>query len=135
MEFHNEVKGEPISLASIKTFLILLYPFAPHVSEELNQLLSSVTITRGRAQSQQSLQLEKWPVFDPAKVIDQTVEVVVQVNGKVRDTIRADSSELKIQSNIENKAKRSEKVKKYLDGNPIQKVIYIEGKILNFVIN
>ncbi len=119
-----------------KTFLKLLSPFAPYITEEIWQSLNS---------SAKSIHLESWPIFNPQYLVMDEIAIVVQVNGKVRDTIRIQSSpaspseagraELRIQNKVEEEARKSEKVKKYLEGNPIKKVIYVEGKIINFVIN
>ena len=117
-----------------KTFLKLLSPFAPYITEEIWQSLNS---------SAKSIHLESWPIFNPQYLVMDEIAIVVQVNGKVRDTIRIQSSpaspseagraELRIQNKVEEEARKSEKVKKYLEGNPIKKVIYVEGKIINFV--
>ncbi len=80
-----------------------------------------------------SIHLESWPKFDPEYLVADEVSVVVQINGKVRGTIRVKSLKLEVQSYVEEEARKSEKVKKYLDGNLIRKVIYVEGKIINFV--
>ncbi|MCL5746848.1 MAG: leucine--tRNA ligase [Patescibacteria group bacterium] len=82
-----------------------------------------------------SIHLQPWPKFDPKYLVEEEVSIVVQVNGKVRDAIRVQSSEFKVQSNVEEIAKSSEKANKYLEGKKIIKVIYVEGKILNFVTN
>ncbi len=117
----NEVSKE-----EYETFLKLLAPFAPHLTEEIWHLLNP---------SANSIHLENWPQFDPKYLVTDEVSVVVQINGKVRDTVTIQSSELRIQNKVEEEARKSEKVKKYLEGNPIKKVIYVEGKIINFVVN
>ncbi|MEK7159853.1 MAG: class I tRNA ligase family protein, partial [Patescibacteria group bacterium] len=82
--------------------------------------------------ARQSIHLEKWPQFDPKYLIEDEVSIVVQINGKLRDSIRVESSKLKVQSYVEEEAKKSDKVKKYLTGS-VKKVIYIEGRLINFV--
>ena len=59
--------------------------------------------------------------------------IVVQVNGKVRDTMEVQSSKFKVKSYIEELARKSKRVGKYLEGKEIKKVVYVEGKIINFV--
>jgi leucyl-tRNA synthetase len=121
MEFINTVKDEPLSVDSIKKFLVLLYPFAPHITEELYQMLGS----------KKSLQLEKWPKFNPKKVVDETVEVVVQVNGKVRDKLQVlvGASE----AVVKEMALQSDKIKAALTGEP-KRVIFVPNKIISFVL-
>src|SRR3989338_786103 len=65
MDFYNQVKNESVSPTLIKKFLQVLYPFAPHIAEELNEVLGGKT----------SLQLETWPEFDPAQIIDQQIKL------------------------------------------------------------
>ena len=60
--------------------------------------------------------------------------IIVQINGKLRDTIQVQTSTIKLQDEIEESAKTSEKIKKHLEGQTVKKVIYLEGKLLNFVI-
>src|ERR1035437_1111326 len=114
-----------IGQQEFEVFLKLLSPFAPHITEEIWQSLNP---------SAKSIHLESWPIFNPQYLVMDEVVIVVQVNGKVRDTIRVESSTLKVQSYVEEEARKSEKVKKYLEANPIKKIIYVEGKIINFVV-
>src|SRR5690606_38928494 len=92
MKFINEVKDELISRDTFVEFLKVLYPFAPHISEELFAELGG----------KKSLQIQAWPKYNPKKVAAATVEVVVQVNGKVRDKLAVDANtseeELKAQA-------------------------------------
>jgi leucyl-tRNA synthetase/predicted alpha/beta hydrolase family esterase len=123
MEFHNEVKDDSISLESIGTFLKLLYPFAPHISEELIQLVDKML---GRAKSQQSLQTESWPIFDPAKIVEKTVEIVVQVNGKFkgRVTLAAGTGEQQVK----------DQALAVIGAQNIKRVIFVPNRLINFVI-
>jgi len=122
MEFHNEVRQEPVSLKTIKTFLILLYPFVPHIAEELNLLLGG----------KKSMQSEKWPEYDPEKITEKDVDVVVQVNGKVRGrvTVPAGSKEDRVKA----AAMELEGVKKAAAFDSIKRVIYVPDKLINLVI-
>jgi leucyl-tRNA synthetase len=108
-----------------ETFLKLLSPFAPYITEEIWQSLNP---------SAKSIHLESWPIFNQQYLVADEVAIVVQVNGRVRDTIRVESSKLKVQSHVEEKARKSEKVNKYLEANQIKKVVYVEGTIINFVV-
>jgi leucyl-tRNA synthetase len=129
MEFHNEVKDELISRESIKVFLKLLYPFAPHISEELNQLVDRM---RGHANRQQSLQQGSWPTFDPAKIVDTTVEIVVQVNGKVKGKITVPSG--CDESAVKELGVNLPVVKIMLNGLQIKRVIFVPNRLINLVI-
>ena len=101
--------------------LKLLYPFAPHVTEELNEKIGNVAICKS-----------SWPVYDLNKTVDATREIAVCVNGKVRATIiiNVDDSE----ETIKEKAMAADNVIKHIDGKNIVKVIVIKGKIVNIVV-
>ena len=124
---------------------MLLAPFAPHVAEELyhNVILShnegSETDSSSRQVGTQndkkrSVHLQPWPTYNPKFLEEDEVTIVVQVNGKVRETIKVESGKLKVESYVEELARKSEKVRKYLEGKSIKKVVYVEGKIINFVV-
>ncbi len=123
MIFINLISGaDVVPRAAMEKFLIILSPFAPHITEELWSRLGNKT----------SIFKEKWPKYNPALIKDETINLVVQVNGKLRDTIPVDA-------NIsEDKAKKiakdSEKVKKWIKGKEIVKVIFVKGKLINIVI-
>ncbi|HVY67520.1 MAG TPA: leucine--tRNA ligase [Patescibacteria group bacterium] len=122
MEFHNEVKDEAISPAALRTFLILLYPFAPHLAEELHWSLGG----------KKSLQLEKWPAFDAAKIAESTAEIVVQVNGKVRGKIKVAHGASQAAAVAE--AEKLAPVKQALAGQAAKRIIYVSNRLLNLVI-
>ncbi len=122
MEFHNEVKDEPVSVLSLKIFLTVLYPFAPHVAEELNSIIGNKT----------SLQLEPWPKFNPEMIVEDTVEIVVQINGKVKGKINlpTGSSQLVAQSQI----LKLDSVKQTLSDQSIKRIVFVKDKLINLVI-
>ena len=105
-----------------RVLLLLLNPFAPHMTEEIWETLGY------------GGQLAKatWPVYDEAKCVEQTVEIVLQVNGKIRNRVHipADIS----QADVLNLAKADEKVAPLLDGMQIVKELYIPGKLVNLVV-
>ena len=103
----------------LKVFIRLLAPFAPHICEELWETLGE----------QGFVAVADWPEFDEAKTVDQTIEIAVQINGKLRTTIMIDKDEPK-DSAI---AKGKEAVADKLTGN-IVKEIYVPGKIVNIVV-
>ena len=123
MTFINEVTAVgKINNAEMKTFLLLLNPFAPHITEELWNLLKF----GGDITSQ------RWQGFDPEKIIDDEIEIVVQINGKLRDKIiiTADEGE----EDVKAKALATDKIKESIDGKQVVKVIVIPKKLVNIVI-
>lgn len=113
---------EEITKDDYRTFLILLNPIAPHITEELNEKYAL-----GEAICKSS-----WPKYDVAKTVDQEKEIAVQVNGKVRATITININE--DEESIKEKALTAENVKNHTAGKEIVKVIIIKGKIVNIVV-
>lgn len=122
MEFHNEIRGEKVNAVFARTFLKLLYPFASHITEELNQVLGG----------KKSLQAEIWPEYDKLKIIETEVEIVVQVNGKVRGKVvlAVDAEE----GQAKQKALELQAVKQVIADSSIKRVIYVKGRLINFVV-
>ncbi|HEY5297720.1 MAG TPA: class I tRNA ligase family protein [Verrucomicrobiae bacterium] len=118
-------EAKPISV--LREFLILLQPFAPHIAEELWDKLNSSLITH-----HSSLAYASWPKFDPALLVESEIEIPVQVNGKLRDVIKI--SVTATQSDLEIAAKTSEKVKPFLEGKTIKKVIIVPKKLVNLIV-
>jgi leucyl-tRNA synthetase len=104
-----------------RTFLILLKPFAPHLAEELWSRLGH----------EKNMTVERWPNYNEALIKEDKVELIVQVNGKLRDRIKvpADSQA----EEVKKIALTSEKIKKYVSGEP-KKVIFVPNRLINFVI-
>ncbi len=115
-------KAGPVSRDVFEKFVLILSPFAPHVAEELWQMLGH----------EESLYAARWPEYDPALLVDETLTLPVQVNGKVRDlvTIARDAT----QEDALAAAKASPSVARHLGNDPIRKIVYIPGKMLNIVI-
>lgn len=111
-----------ISSESIEEYIKLTAPIAPHIAEELWHILGH----------EESIFSQRWPEFNPDFVKKDTMLIVVQVNGKLRDklTVPVESDK----EFIEKKALASEKVKPYLDNGEVKKVIYIPGRIINLVV-
>jgi leucyl-tRNA synthetase len=126
MEWLNYLSAKKeISVVEYETFLKLLAPFAPHITEEIWQTLHSGAT---------SLHKEAWPDFDKTKIISQKINIAVQVNGKLRGTVEIEAKEVANQPQIEEKAKADHNISNYLKDKEIKKIIYVSGKILNFVI-
>jgi leucyl-tRNA synthetase len=115
----------------LKTFLQLLAPFAPHLAEELWAKLN-IQHPTSNTQHPISLTYAVWPKFDAALLIEDTLEIPVQVNGKLRDVIKvpADAS----QADLEAAAKNSAKVKLFIAGKTIKKVIVVPKKLVNIAV-
>ncbi|MFH1859266.1 MAG: class I tRNA ligase family protein, partial [Patescibacteria group bacterium] len=111
-----------VSKNAYSTLLQLLAPFAPHISEELWNELGN----------KKSIFLEKWPKYDETKIKTDTVTIVIQINGKVRDriTISADTEEKQI---IDIALARSI-TQNFIGAKKIQRTIYIKNKLINIVI-
>jgi leucyl-tRNA synthetase len=127
MEFHNDIKDEPVSRQSIKTFLTLLYPFAPHFCEELNQLIS-----QSADKPISSLQQAKWPNFDLSKIVDRTVEIVVQINGRVKAKLTVPNASG--EEAVKAQALEIEAVKQALGNSGIKRVVFVPNRLINLVI-
>jgi leucyl-tRNA synthetase len=129
MVFINEAMGwetKPVSV--LRDFLILLQPFAPHVAEELWSKLH-VTLT---GQYTPSLAYAAWPQFDPALLVEDTLEIPVQVNGKLRDVIKVPANISP--ADLETAALASERVKPFLEGKTTRRVIVLPKKLVNIVV-
>ncbi len=123
MVFTNEATGWTARPRSVmRPFLQLLAPFAPHIAEELWAKLHA-------SQPAPSLSYEPWPTFDAAHLIEDTLEIPVQVNGKLRDVIRVPRGAA--QAEIEAAALASEKIKPFLEGKTVKKIIVVPNKLVN----
>ncbi len=123
MAFINDVtKLERINKAEFKTFITLLNPVAPHITEELWQI----------AGFEGTLSATAWPTYDEAKTVDNEVEVVVQINGKIRDKMMI-SADLDAKA-MQEAALESDKIKALIDGKTVVKVIAVPKKLINIVV-
>jgi leucyl-tRNA synthetase len=122
MEFLNLAeKQESISTKTAQTIAILIAPLAPHLAEELWSELGG----KGFVINQ------PWPAYDPALLIDATITVVIQINGKVRGDLLVSKDITK--EEVLALARANENVKKYIEGG-IKKEIYVTGKLVSFVV-
>jgi leucyl-tRNA synthetase len=128
MVFINEAmtwQTKPLSV--MKTFLQLLAPFAPHLAEELWARLHATF-----GQTAPSLAYAPWPKFDAALLVENEIEIPVQVNGKLRDVIKVSVNAP--QADLETAAKNSEKVKSFIEGKTIRKIIVVPKKMVNLIV-
>src|ERR1700722_14247689 len=105
---------------------MLLQPFAPHIAEELWAKLSTIN-----SQPSTNLAYAPWPKFDAALLVESEIEIPVQVNGKLRDVIKVSANAT--QADLETAAKNSEKVKPFIEGKTIKKIIVVPKKMVNLI--
>ena len=113
---HNEITKDDYHV-----LLTLLNPYAPHITEELNEQMGYQPICES-----------SWPEYDEEKTIDDKITIGVQVNGKLRGEVLINTNEE--ESSVKEKVINIENIKKYLDGKDIIKFIYIPNKIVNIII-
>ena len=113
-------KLKRINKAELKTFITLLNPFAPHITEELNKIAGFT----------EDISTYEWPSFDESKTIDDTVTIAIQFNGKLKGTVdvQKDSDESVV------KEKVHKEIDSKLDGKQVIKEIYVKNKIYNIVV-
>ena len=122
MIFVNHLtKLEKLDKSVLHQFLLILNPFAPHISEELNEMLGFETLVN-----------IPWPEYDELKIIEEKITIAVQFNGKTRGniSIKTDANEDLVKTIVQ----KNEYLNKYLTSKEIVKTIYIKGRIVNFVI-
>ncbi len=121
MTMMNEfTKLKTINKAEFKTFITLLNPFAPHITEELNEIIKA----------DKTISSCNWPEYDESKTIDDQIELPIQINGKLKATIMIELDE----NEASVKEKVHEAIQDKLDGKNIKKEIYVKNKIYNVVI-
>ena len=124
MEYMNVVRagGRTPRIAELKPLVVMVAPFAPHVGEELYERLG---VEGGLFAS------ARWPAYDPAKVVDETLNIAVQVNGKLRGevTVNAEAGE----DSVREAAELDGNVARHLAGKRVRKVIYVPNKLINLV--
>lgn len=116
-------KAEALPLEYVEGLVKLLAPITPHMAEELWSLLGH----------EESLAYADWPTYDETKLVEDTVEVVVQINGKIRQRLNVSRDATKEQ--LEELALNNEKVKEELVGKTLRRVIAVPGKLINIVAN
>jgi len=151
--WREDGKNHQMSVADSVIFLQLLAPFAPYLTEELYQLKLRVEpfdgspdqggtrvppsrqeVSQGSTLNWQSLHHSSWPIADPELAKEETFTLAVQVNGKVRATLQIRLDEKESQEQIVAQAKALPEIAKYLANSAAKKIIFVPGKILNFVV-
>jgi leucyl-tRNA synthetase len=124
MIFVNDVyKKKTFSKTQAIGFLKMLNPIAPHITEELYQTVFN---------KKDSITYQEWPSFDESKLVLDEIEVVVQVNGKLRDRVQVKPDEA--EAVVKDLALKAPNVVKFTEGVTVVKVIYIPNKLVNIVV-
>ncbi|MCH8069071.1 MAG: class I tRNA ligase family protein [Candidatus Marinimicrobia bacterium] len=116
------MKYSKIPKQAAESFVKILYPFAPHICEELWEIIGHTnTIT-----------FEQWPTYDQNLIVEEMVTIAVQVNGKLRGNfqIEIDSND----NEIKKAAMEIENVKRHIGNREMKKIIIIKNKLVNFVV-
>ncbi|WP_163971514.1 leucine--tRNA ligase [Oceanobacillus halotolerans] len=124
MVFINEgYKAEVIPKAYVEGFVKLLSPVSPHIAEELWEKLGHTN----------TISYDAWPTYDESKLVEDEVEVVIQIMGKVRAKMNVSKDITK--EEMEEKALANEKIQELIEGKTVRKVIVVPGKLVNIVAN
>ena len=115
-------KDSPVYTEGIKTLILLLAPFAPHIADELWHKIGHTD----------SVHTQIWPKLDPAALVADEITLVIQIMGKTRGTIQVPAQADK--QALEQYARESEVAQRHIDGKEIKKVIVVPGKLVNFVV-
>ncbi|MCK4745058.1 class I tRNA ligase family protein, partial [Candidatus Parcubacteria bacterium] len=115
-------EGHIIDKSDFEKFLIILSPFAPFMAEELWSRLGNT----------ESIFKQKWPEYDPKLIKEETINLAIQVNGKLRGAIEAPADIL--EKDAKKAALESEKIKKWIENKNIIKIIFVKGRLINIVI-
>ena len=123
MEFVNAIGQNEVRPRSvIEPFVLLLSPFAPHIAEEMWEVLGH----------DKTLAYETWPTHDEKYLVEDEIEIPVQVNGKLKAKIKVPAKADK--DTMQSAAENDDTIKSQLDGKTIVKVIVVPGRMVNFVV-
>jgi leucyl-tRNA synthetase len=131
----NDLEKRVVELCNLDMEVVikLIAPFAPYMAEEqwfkLNRVMKGVVLDKYL-----SVHMESWPVADPKYLIEESVMVMLAINGKVRGLLEISREELTQEKTILIRAKQSDKIKPWLEGKQIVKEIYVPGKMINLVV-
>ncbi len=135
MSYYNFLSKQPeISREEAEVYLKLLAPYAPHMAEDLFQQIFKDQRSKIKDQRFESIHTSPWPEYDEKYLVSDTVKIPVQVNGKLRGMLSVASADAEDKAKVEQLAKKDEKVVGFLKGQSVKQVIYIKGKVINFVI-
>ncbi len=124
MTLTNALSAEKaVNRSTYQTLLSLLHPFAPHITEELNELIGN----------QSSLVFAPYPKADPEKMIEDTITMVISINGKVREKVEVSVDEDR--EKLEKMALSNARIKTLIEGKTVRKVIVVPNKLINIVVS
>ena len=126
MTMVNEFYANGCTRGEVKTLILMLSPFAPHIAEEMWELMGYAA-----KEGKMAMQM-RWPEYDEAKTVDATREMAVQVNGKLKTTITVPSDS--DDGVIVEAACADEKVKRLMEGKQLVKTIVVKNKLINLII-
>lgn len=122
MIFINVISKETVSKEQFSKFLILLFPFAPHLAEELWE----------KMENEDTINDQKWPEFDQKSIVSEKVTIGIQINGKIRGEVKIDESD--DEESIQKTVLGMPEIQKWLVNQKPKKFIYIKGKVINIVV-
>jgi len=122
MEYVNELKHGAVSKALVEPLVIMLAPYAPHIAEELWSALGNAT----------PVFAARWPAYDERLASAGGVEIAVQVNGKLRSRLTVPRG--MAEKDVLDRVLADEAVKKFVDGQKVKKVIYVQDRLVNLVV-
>jgi leucyl-tRNA synthetase len=140
-EIEKEFQGRTLgiqkgpSVDDFKKFLQILAPFAPHITEELWQKLRRQDLRKNEGLafvSQNSIHFSDWPKWDKNLIKDEEIKIAIQVNGKVRSEMIIEIGEK--EEKIKARAENDPKIVKFIAGQTIQNVIYVQNRLVNIVV-
>ncbi len=123
MKLLNAIEDKWLTRKQYETFLKLLAPFAPHITEEIWQEVLG---------NKKSIHLEKWPEYDEALLAEETVDLIIQINGKTRDIAKLPRN--LGEKEVQEKALALDKVKRHLEDGVIRKTVFIPNRLINFIV-
>lgn len=125
MELINVIQAQGAAKETLKNLALLLAPFAPHMMEEIWVQYLHMPFSIHKA---------LWPLCEAKYIRQNEVTMVIQINGKVRGQVVVDANVAKSQEEIEKLAREDKIITRWLDGKTIKKVVFVAGKLINFVI-
>jgi leucyl-tRNA synthetase len=134
MKFVNTVEenNNKLSVDQFSRLIQVLAPFAPFVTEELWSIINVTSTTVSPQESVQSIHLQQWPSYDPKMLVENTVTIGVQINGKARGEVELSPTETA--ENAQDRVMELDFVKRYIEGKTIRKFVYVPARIVNVVV-
>jgi leucyl-tRNA synthetase len=125
MELTNVISSKGADKETLKTLCLLIAPFAPHLAEEVWVEVLGEPFSVHKAE---------WPKYDDSKILSDTVNITIQINGKMRDILNIEAGVSNDEEKVTEMATDNEKITKWLDGKTIKKTVFVPGKLINFVV-